>query len=292
MKFSRALWLGCRRHVQSHARAGAVSLAVLLGCGLISDKLPVARLTIIVLAASALLYCCYVLAALAGMLFGISTEMRRKCSHLLVATAVIGVFVSTGSLIALTAFCAVQQAWLLYARFSPRLQLLRKLSVERRDGTSSIGDLLFPVCIAGSAWLTRDPMGAWLVGACVLAFSDTVAALVGSHLGRLRYRSFGGDKSLEGSAAFLVVTLLIVSAWSAGQTTPLALGALLAFALAITVIEAVSGMGTDNCSIPVFTVVMLHDAWPAGWMLAVSATALAALILRNRTAAAGVRRVS
>ena len=65
----------------------------------------------------------------------------------------------------------------------------------------------------------------------------------------------------------------------------LSLAVLLSFCLAITLVEAVSGYGSDNLSIPLFAVIVLGDpaalAGPMG-LLAVAAALVAALAIRNR----------
>jgi dolichol kinase len=286
MRFSRVLWLGSRRQVRIHAWCGGISLIALLGVCRLPDTWPLLRNAGVVVSAAVLLYCCYVLAALAGLVFALPAEIRRKNSHLLAGAAVIGIFSATQSPVALTSFCTMQLAWLIYTRHASRMRLLQQLAVERRNGSRSMGDLLFPICIAVSAWIAEAPTIPWLCGISVLILSDTVAALVGTQVGLRRYRSFGGWKSLEGSLAFFVATLLIVVlfwTWSEGALP--AFGSLLAYCFAVTVVEAASGLGTDNFSVPLFSVISLGELGamlPSGWVVA--AILICALWLRNRAA--------
>jgi dolichol kinase len=195
------------------------------------------------------------------------------------------VFVATRSPAALTAFCLIQLTWYLYSQNSPRLKLLRQISVERRDGSRSAGELLFAPCIALTGWLAGEPSFAWLTGIALLAVGDTAAALAGQRFGRHRYRSFGGGKSVEGSVAFLLAAAVMSIALAQWLQAPVSPAVLLAFCLAITLVEAVSGYGSDNLSIPLFAVIVLGEpaalAGPMG-LLVVAAALVAALAIRNR----------
>jgi dolichol kinase len=226
---------------------------------------------------------------MAGLVFGAGDELRRKTSHVLACVAVVAVFVATRSPTALTAFCVIQLAWYLYSQNSARLKLLRQISVDRRDGSRSAGEMLFAPCIALTGWLAGEPSFAWLTGASLLAVGDTAAALAGKRFGRHRYQSFGGIKSVEGSAAFLLVAVLVVFALAQALQVSLPPSGLLAFCLALTLVEAVSGYGSDNLSIPLSAVIVLADpaalAGPSG-LLWLSAVLFAALLIRNRPGAA------
>lgn len=89
-----------------------------------------------------------------------------------------------------------------------------------------------------------------LAGILVAGVADSLAAVVGKRFGRARYP---GGKSLEGSAAFLVVTfpllaiLLPVGPWVA-----------LGLALALTVLEAFSLPVDDNFYLPLATALVIH----------------------------------
>ncbi|UXI66202.1 diacylglycerol/polyprenol kinase family protein [Tahibacter amnicola] len=255
MAFSRVLWLSFRRHVRTHAIGLAISVMALALSLWIPVRFPAWRGTALVVSASALLYFAYVLSALGGTLYGVSVELRRKSVHLLGGLSVIGVFVATQSPWPVVALCGVLLGWMVYTRRSTRLRLLRQLSVDRRDGSRSSGDVLFPICVAATAVFAGTPSPAWLCGTTILVFSDTVAALVGVHYGRWRFRSFGGGKSLEGSAAFFASAFLIALLFGAGQTP--GSGTLLAYVTALTAVEAISSRGTDNLTIPVVSLLVL-----------------------------------
>jgi dolichol kinase len=87
--------------------------------------------------------------------------------------------------------------------------------------------------------------------------SDAVAALVGRHWGRHRWGST--PRTVEGSAAFLIVGLGVMSVFSA---LPVALG--VAATIVACVAEALPHPGNDNVRVPMVSalaVVALEWAW-------------------------------
>jgi phytol kinase len=101
-----------------------------------------------------------------------------------------------------------------------------------------------------------------VAGTMALTWGDSLAALVGMRYGRHRYRVWGSERSLEGSAAmfaaaavamFLALALLPGSALcplAEPIGTPRALAAALLGAGAAALAEGVSPHGTDNLSVP------------------------------------------
>jgi phytol kinase len=130
------------------------------------------------------------------------------------------------------------------------------------------GTVYFAIALTllfGLLWRPQGPINRApyaVAGALALTWGDALAALVGRRYGRHRYRIWGGERSLEGSAAmfaasamsmFMALALLPGSALCA-YAAPIELGrALLATLLgagAATLAEAVSPHGTDNLSVP------------------------------------------
>ena len=95
----------------------------------------------------------------------------------------------------------------------------------------------------------------------ILTFSDTAAALVGSRWGRTHFFALAGRKSIEGSVAFFVATILIATAMLSALTDlDLATVIFVAgwLALATTLTEAVSTGGSDNLSVPLVAYLFLE----------------------------------
>lgn len=90
----------------------------------------------------------------------------------------------------------------------------------------------------------------------ILAFSDPIAAIVGKKFPMGRYSLFGNQKTLSGSTAFFIVTLLLSILFYGSMETQVILTSLL-IAFVSTVSEAIANKGYDNIFIPVSIVLTL-----------------------------------
>ena len=133
---------------------------------------------------------------------------------------------------------------------------------------SSPGTVYFAIALTllfGLLWRPQGPIDRApyaVAGAMALTWGDALAALLGRRYGRHRYRIWGGERSLEGSAAmfaasaatmFLMLTLLpgsALCAYAAPIELVRALPAALLGASAAMLAEAVSPHGADNLSVP------------------------------------------
>lgn len=158
-------------------------------------------------------------------------------------------------------------------------------TVDRR----SIGDICWPIGV-GITFVAADGRPVSFCAAIlVFAFADPAAALVGTRHGSHRYKAAGGYKSVEGSAAFFIITFMIVAA-AALIANPVGIAEASAIATTIatllTLIEASVCRGLDNALVPTLGVVAFNTviAAPGPAMLAVagsSALLLALLIARS-----------
>ncbi|HEY7728247.1 MAG TPA: hypothetical protein VID50_07305 [Candidatus Eisenbacteria bacterium] len=97
--------------------------------------------------------------------------------------------------------------------------------------------------------LHRAPV---LAGVAALGFADPAAAAVGRRFGERRYVGWGHGRSLEGSAAYLIVTGAAAALLAARVPEPLpVLRLAVGCGAAGALIEAVSPTGWDNLSAPV-----------------------------------------
>jgi len=135
---------------------------------------------------------------------------------------------------------------------SLRLRLIK--SIERGQ-TADYGTVLFPlsfvICIA-AFFRTAAPEAA-AAGIIVMALGDAAAAIVGRTFGRHPYTFLGAKKSIEGSAAMLVVSWAAVFGVLVFFRTPSAKAAAVAALLAAvgTALEAAGRNGLDNLTVPV-----------------------------------------
>ena len=101
----------------------------------------------------------------------------------------------------------------------------------------------------------------WIVALAIvpMVYGDGFAALIGQKFGRIKYRIFGGEKSLEGSLTmFTVTTVMGVFVWmifaSIGYPMPeFNIVYIIIISAIATVCEALSYGGIDNLSVPAVT---------------------------------------
>ena len=212
-----------------------------------------------------------VLGALAGLMAGaralqaggrVAPETARKIVHIgmgVVSLFLPWIFVGAGPVWMLALLSA---AGLVGVRLIPGA--MRRLGgVLYGVGRFSLGEIYFPLGVALAFTLARENRAAFCGAVGVLAFADSAGAMVGSRWGRRRYALRGHVKSIEGSAAVLVTsilwTTLSLAVLGGGSWMSAVAGGLLIGAAA-TVIEAVAGHGLDNLLLPL-AVVGLMKVW-------------------------------
>jgi phytol kinase len=122
-----------------------------------------------------------------------------------------------------------------------------------------------------------------------LAVADAAAALAGVRWGRHLYATWGGNKSLEGSLAFLSASLLCsLLALLILTDLTVAHAALISTLISTvaTLVEAVAGKGIDNFLLPILGFLLVRTL--LGWN---EPALLASLLLTMLLAGALVRSV-
>ena len=147
----------------------------------------------------------------------------------------------------------------------------------------SAGDLCFPAAVALVFALSAGRASHFCVPILTLTFADAAAALVGTRYGAHRVGRPGKQKSLEGSAAFCLlafpcayVPLLVwpEGGWAWTLLLSLNLAALL------TLVEAASGNGLDNLTVPLAALLLLRTLSRGDvWLLALCATLTTVVVL-------------
>ena len=121
-------------------------------------------------------------------------------------------------------------------------------------GRHSLGTFFYAVSIGVlTAWFWTLQLPHYTVlGILIMAWGDGLAAVIGQHFGRHRYRIWGIVKSWEGSlamtlSAYGVCSLVLLAAQgNLWQTWVVAFGV----AIAATALEAFSKLGIDNLTVP------------------------------------------
>lgn len=128
--------------------------------------------------------------------------------------------------------------------------------VERQ----SYGDLLLAISVGLCFFLAEDRLFLYVLPIAVLTLADAAAALAGSSYGTRIFVVEDGEKSIEGSAVFFVVTLLI-SIICLMFLTPFPPANIVVISLMVaafgTLVEAVSWRGFDNFFLPIGLLIFL-----------------------------------
>ena len=122
-----------------------------------------------------------------------------------------------------------------------------------KHNTESVGPILFPVGLTIAAVTFWGYLPLIFQTAClVLGFSDALAGMIGKTFGKIKYQ-FSVEKTVEGSAVFLVTTILIFifmfAVYRIGLT-PDRFGKILIGSAIVTVAEGSFGNGWDNLILP------------------------------------------
>ncbi len=211
---------------------------------------------------------CLVVSSFAVMMAGLRAyrrshsmdpELVRKLLHVgmgLVTLSLPWLFATAWPVLVLT---VAFTCFLTSLRLSRRL---RQLFGGVIDGVArqSIGEIYFPLAV-GSLFLLSggDPL-TYCTPLLILALADTAAALIGERYGRLRYATVDGEKSIEGSIAFLIVAffctqIMILVLADTGRAESLVIS--LTTALLLTLLEAIAWRGLDNLFVPLGAFLLL-----------------------------------
>jgi phytol kinase len=204
--------------------------------------------------------------------YGLSPEIQRKMVH-----------VATG-LFAIALPWILPEPWLVYSMLALSIVVMATLRLPAlaRDGIGSAlhgverkswGDFMLVAAVGTLYFLSGNASNPVLYNLplAVLTLSDAAAALAGSTYGRIHYIIEDGQKSIEGSVIFFLVTWILamvaILLMSDVSRPNVALLSLLTAAFATTV-EADSWRGFDNYFVPigVFFIVDVH-MYSEPWVL-------------------------
>ncbi len=186
-------------------------------------------------------------------------EASRKALHIMHAVGLVGLafIVPLTWLIAFEMFFlfAMFVARYLNTHYDKRWKWVHYLGKTYRVGRTSYGDLLLPASVVLTAFIANTKWE-FVVAVLVVGLADAAAALVGKKWGSSSsYAIFGQQKSVLGSAAFLVVAIMVVYGYSLlSPTYPGDILPLFAIAALLTGIENIGVYGSDNFLLPIATV--------------------------------------
>jgi len=189
----------------------------------------------------------FVLAELANRLAGSPVEWTRKGTHVGSGAIVLAfpwLFDHTVTVLVLAlSFFGV----LVGGRVTGLLGSIH--GVKRRTG----GAYYYPFAVLATWWLSGGDPLLYCVPLAVMAVADTGAALVGQQAGERVYRVMDGQRTVEGSLAFFVLSfgIVLVGCALAGRPQwPAILLTTLVVAGLTTAVESISVRGSDNLFVP------------------------------------------
>ena len=186
-------------------------------------------------------------------------ELPRKLMHVLmglVASSFPWLFDSAWPVL-LLAGTSMAALWLLRTGQAGTADMRGVLHAVSRV---SWGELLFPLAVATVFVLADGNALLYSVPILILTLADALAALIGLRYGQMRFTTLDGQKSLEGSFAFFLVSFLCVHIvlllfTDTGRAESLLIGAILG--LLVMMFEAVAWRGLDNLFIPLASYALL-----------------------------------
>lgn len=172
---------------------------------------------------------------------------------------------------------AIMAGFSAFMSVANRIGFMKSLhGVKRR----SYGTHYFTIAITILFALTHHTPWVYVCAVLVLGLADAAAAVVGLHVGRLRFTIGSSTKSVEGSGAFAAVAFAVVAATMLAMSG-LPAGVCLAYAaltaVVATVVEAVAASGSDNLLVPMAVYVVLSLSVTGALIAAASVTVILAV---------------
>jgi phytol kinase len=172
-------------------------------------------------------------------------EVGRKSVHIIVGSFVgfWPLFLSWSQILLLSV------AFIVVIGFS---RYLRVFSVIHSVQRPTLGEVYFAIVVGLLAVLIKD---GWVYLAALLHMSlaDGLAAIIGVRYGkRNTYIVFGHKKSVVGTSAFFVVSLLILLTYNYWSGEHISVNLAILTAIGAVTLENASPKGTDNLTVPLW----------------------------------------
>jgi phytol kinase len=204
-----------------------------------------------------------------GVLLGLMALVRRAAHSMQISAEVQRKLIHVGTgLYAILLPWLFPDRWPVYVLVGVTLvvMLVLRLPNSRLGQTlhgverQSYGDLLLAVSVGLCLFLAGDDLYLYVLPIAVLTLADAAAALTGSTYGTRFFRVEDGRKSVEGSAVFFLLTLLI-SIICLMLMTPLPPMNIIVISMMVagfgTLVEAASWRGFDNLFLPLGLLIFL-----------------------------------
>ena len=182
----------------------------------------------------------------------LAPQTARKTAHV-AAGLIASVLPWAMSLKAIAVAAVVLMPMMLISR---KLSLLRSIHAAER---STLGELYFPAGVLFASLAVSAAID-FSFGVLVMTLADAAAGVVGERVGMHSYRLPAAHKTLEGTAAFFVVSVILsLAVLVIGGASWVFLSAV-GIAAALTLTESLLGWGLDNAALPVVGAVLMRFA--------------------------------
>lgn len=147
-------------------------------------------------------------------------------------------------------------AFMIVVIISDRLKLFHAINSVQRP---TFGEICFAAVVGLLTFVTHSK-GVYAAALLQMSLADGFAAIVGTRYGRdNKYHLWGHNKSVAGTAAFLVTAIAILigySVWGSALSVPvIVIGAAVA-----AILENLAPLGLDNLLVPLFIGLLLAHA--------------------------------
>jgi phytol kinase len=145
-------------------------------------------------------------------------------------------------------------AFLVVVIISDRLKIFRAIHSVQRP---TFGEICF-AAVVGLLTLITQSKGIYAAALLQMSLADGFAAIVGTRYGREnKYHILGHTKSVAGTCAFLVTSILILTGYSVFSVNGLPISIVFAGAAGAALLENLGLRGLDNLLVPLFVGLLL-----------------------------------
>ena len=146
---------------------------------------------------------------------------------------------------------------------SYKKNLIKVMEREQQDGLGTVYYALALLILAVVSFGIFKKPELGLIPTLVMAYGDGLAAVVGKLIKSKKYKLSDTKKSFAGSITMFLISLLLIGGYLIyvhsdvfWQTAHWSLVTIM-MAFVVTAIEAISGKGTDNITVPISTLIMI-----------------------------------
>lgn len=139
---------------------------------------------------------------------------------------------------------------------SYKSNIIKVMERDEGENKDSFGTVYYAISLLILSLITFGPVKNPLIGLCgaiVMGYGDGLAAVIGQRFKTKEFKIGNSKKTVAGSAAMLVITLMIMTGFFYYVGASLWLLKAIVVAIIMTIIEAVCPKGTDNLAVPLLT---------------------------------------